>query len=535
MTVLFRHPRIWTGDTAAPWATGLLVADEEILAVGSAEALRERGPGRIVDLPGALVIPGLHDAHLHSASLARGLAGLELRAASSLGEALALVRQRIVDEPSEEWLFGSGWNSNAWEGAPAFDRHTLDAVTGSRPTVLSSLDGHTVWANSTALHAAGITRGTPDPAGGRIERDETGEPTGILREQAAQVFQDVQAGPAGGALEPMLQRCQRVLLSVGVTSITDFDGEDARTAYRTLHQSGRLDLRITKSVPALALDQAIAEGRATGQGDDWLREGPVKLFSDGALGQHTSHMSRDFHGDAGNRGMARLGTEEVAELTRKALRAGIAVATHAIGDQANAVVLDGYEKVLSETSTRRRLRIEHAQHLRPSDVTRLARLGVVASMQPAHCTSDIDLVEDLLAGQDLVSYGWRSLLDAGAVLALGSDSPFGPDSPVAEPSPMFALYAAVTRTRPDGTPAGGWHPQERLTMAEALRAHTFGSAWGDGAEHRKGTLASGRLADFVALDTDLLDEQVIAHEPERIHHARPLATVVGGRVRWQTG
>lgn len=535
--MLYRHPRIWTGDSATPWATGLLIDGEEIVAVGAQEVLQAYGgPSQVVDLPGALVIPGLHDAHIHSACLARDLTNLDLRAARSLPEALAICRQ-AREGVRGEWLFGSGWNVNAWGRASVFDRHTLDAVTYNRPTVLSSLDGHTMWVNSAALRDAGVTRDTPDPAGGRIERDEAGEPTGIVREQATEVFQAVQDGAAGGELEPLLRDCQQVLLSVGLTSITDFDGVDARAAYLTMKEAGHLKLRVTKSIPMVALDEAIAQGRATGHGDDWVRVGPVKLFSDGALGQHTSHMSHDFRNDEGNRGMARLDTEEIIDLTRKGLHAGIAVATHAIGDLANTAVLDAYEEALFETPSppRLRLRIEHAQHLRPADVARFAALGVIASMQPAHCTSDIDLVEDLLAGQDLVSYGWRSLLDAGAVLAFGSDSPFGPDSPVREPSPMFALYAAVTRARPDGSPTGGWRPQECLTMTEALRAHTAGAAYANGEDHRKGTLSAGKLADFVALDTDILDERVIAHEPERIHHARALTTVVGGQVRWQAG
>ncbi|WP_152185424.1 amidohydrolase [Segeticoccus rhizosphaerae] len=536
MTVLFRHPRIWTGDAETRWTTGLLVDDAQLVAVGRQEVLRDHvGPSQVVDLPGTLVIPGLHDAHIHSASLARGLAGLDLRAASSLHEALEMVRRRAGEGSGSEWLFGSGWNSNAWDGAGTLDRQALDAATPDRPTALSSLDGHTMWVNSFALRLAGITRHTPDPVGGRIERDAAGEPTGILRERAAVAIQTIQEGGAGGALEPLLRRCQEVLLSVGLTSITDFDGEDARAAYLAMRDSGHLALRVTKSVPAAALDAAIAQGRATGDGDDWVRVGPVKLFSDGALGQRTSHMCHDFHGAEGNRGIARLDTDQVAALTRKALRARIAVATHAIGDQANATVLDAYAKVRSETASALRLRIEHAQHLRPADVRRFAELGVVASMQPAHCTSDIDLVETLLPQHDVVSYGWRSLLNTGAALALGSDAPFGPDSPVAEPSPMFALYAAVTRRRPDGTPAGGWQPQERLTMVEALRGHTAGSAYADGDERRKGSLVAGKLADFVALDTDILDEQMMAHEPGRIHDTRALATVVGGEIRWQAG
>ncbi len=531
--MLYRHPRIWTGDPAVPWATGLLTDGEKIVAAGVAKDLATHtAPDEIVDLPGAIVIPGLHDAHIHTASLARDLAGLDLRAALSLTEVLSLVHGPAATLPPDAWLFGSGWNVNSWVDSEPPDRRALDSVTGDRRTALFSLDGHTMWANSAALRAAGITRDTPDPAGGRIERDEMGDPTGILRERAAQPLIDLQCGEAGGALEPLLLRCQQVLLSVGLTSITDIDGDDARAAYRSMHDAGRLSLRVTKSIPLTALDEAIAQGTVTGEGDDWMRVGPLKLFGDGALGSHTSHMSRDFVGDEGNRGIARLDMEEIAGLTRRALRAGIAVATHAIGDRANASVLDAYEKVLAEAPTGLRLRVEHAQHIQPCDVSRFGRLGVVPSMQPAHCTSDIDLVDELLDGHDLISYGWRSLLEAGATLAFGSDAPFGPDSPVKEPSPMFALYAAVTRTRPDGSPDGGWQPRERLTMAEALTAHTAGPAYANGEERHKGTLSAGRLADFVALDTDILDRQVIEHETERIHHARALMTVVGGRIRW---
>ncbi len=535
MTVLYRHPRIWTGDCQVPWATGLLTDGEQVLAAGSADELSAHtAPVRVVDLPGALVIPGLHDAHIHTASLATDLANLDLSGTTSQQEALAAIRERVAATESGGWVFVGGWNPNAWDGADVPHRSILDAVSGDRHVVLTSIDGHTMWANSEALRASG-SGGGPDPLGGTIERDEAGRPTGILREGATMALQMFQAGVGVGAagLDPLLEECQERLLSLGLTSITDIDGEETRAAYMRIHERGRLAMRVTKSIPMEWLESVIRQGLATGQGDDWMRIGPVKLFSDGALSSHTSHMSHGFHGDAHNHGMARLDVDQLTGLTRLAVRAGIAVATHAIGDQANHEVLDAYERVLTETPTPLRLRIEHAQHLQPGDVARFARLGVIPSLQPAHCIGDLDLVDELLDGHDLVSYGWRSLLDAGAVPAFGSDAPFAGDAQAKEPNPMTGLYAAVTRTRVDGTPAGGWQPHERLTMTEALRAHTHGSAYANGDEARKGTLTPGKLADFVALDTDLLDEQLLAHEPGRIHQARALATIVGSEIRWQ--
>ncbi len=257
-------------------------------------------------------------------------------------------------------------------------------------------------------------------------------------------------------------------------------------------------------------------------GDNWLRTGPVKIFSDGALGSRTCHMNHPFTGEHGNHGMAVTDLDEILSLVRLANSAGIAVATHAIGDRANQLVLDAYETTHGEGLTGQRNRIEHVQHLRPEDVTRMARLGVVASMQPTHCTSDISLVDSLLAGQDLASYAWRSMLNAGVPLAFGSDAP------VEDPNPFLALYAAMTRSRADGTPAGGWQPEQRLTAAEAFTAHTLGSAYASGDEQRKGILAPGRLADFVAVDVDPFTDS-----PDAVRRTTVLTTVVGGEIRWQ--
>ncbi|WP_377273671.1 amidohydrolase [Peterkaempfera sp. SMS 1(5)a] len=513
---VFRNARIYTGDRAKPLVQALAVDGETIVAAGEESEVRKAvGPSaELVDLDGAAVLPGLNDSHIHTANYARGLSEVDLRDARCLEEALAAISEHAMRLAPGAWLFGGRWNSNTWERPVQPDRLALDAVCPDRPVALPSIDGHTVWVNSVALRMVGIDRTTPDPVGGEIARDAAGEPTGILRESASYPLRELMTG---GELRPQLRAAQEELLALGLTSVHDIDGEDCRAAYLEMYGAGELKLRVHKAIPVKHLDAAIEEGRFTGQGDAWFSTGPVKLFSDGALGSHTCHMSRPFSGDSHNVGIAVTPYDELLRLIRRANAAGIAVATHAIGDQANHLVLDAYEEV--GTRGRLRNRIEHAQHLRRADILRMARLGVVASMQPVHCTSDIDLVDSLLAEQQLSSYAWRTMLNTGVPLAFGSDAP------VEHPNPFPALHAAVTRTRSDGTPPGGWQPQERLSMAEALTAHTLGSAYASGEEAVKGVLAPGRLADLIAVDTDPFVDPVL--------HTQVLTTVVGGEVRWR--
>ncbi|WP_246104657.1 amidohydrolase [Rudaeicoccus suwonensis] len=527
MTVLYRHSRIYTGDPQRPYATGLLADDDVILAIGDFESLAvQHREATVVELGGALVLPGMHDAHIHTASLARELAALDLRRVTTLEQALQHVQQYAETIPSGAWIMGGRWDSNKWTPPGQPTRHDLDRVSGDHPVALASIDGHTMWVNTAALSAVGITFDTPDPAGGVIARDDQGSPTGILREAACEAVERVYASPVSGDLADQLAAAQEHLLSVGLTSVTDLDGEDARAAYLRMKSDGWLNIRVTKGIPVTHLDAAIAEGRRSGDGDDWLRVGPVKLFSDGALGSHTCHMSHGFRGDESNHGMPVLSHEQVLAYARRATDAGIAVATHAIGDQAAHTVLGAYEQLRAETGTSMTLSIEHSQFLQPDDVHRMAQLGVTASMQPTHCTSDITLCEAMLPDSPLVAYGWRTLLDAGVAVAFGSDAP------VEDPNPFFGLHAAVTRQRFDGTPAGGWQPHERVTINEAIAAHTAGSARLTGDFTRKGRLTAGRLADFIAIDTDITDPELIADEPLRIRTAQVLQTVVGGETRW---
>ncbi|HET8593898.1 MAG TPA: amidohydrolase, partial [Intrasporangium sp.] len=385
---LFRHNRIWTGSAEEPWTHALLVEDGRIVAVGTAAL--ENASADVVDLPGAVVLPGLHDAHIHTGWLAEESAAVDLRETRSLAEALVLVERYAAQLPAGAQVRGGRWNQNRWAG-PGPDRWSLDAVTGERVAVLPSVDGHSVWANSAALAAARITRDTPDPVGGRIARDDSGEPTGVLYDDAIDLLPD----PAPDAdVVRALEAVQRDLLSVGLTAITDIDGEEVRQAYLAMHGAGSLRLRVTKCVRDPDLQVAIDEGRRAGDGDARFQVGPVKFFADGALGSRTSHMTEPFIGHE-SCGLAVTPYPVLLQRIRAALAAGLDVCTHAIGDEANRLVLDAYAE-LRPDFPRAVLRIEHAQHVLPLDIERFARLGVVASMQPTHCTTDLEVVDSVI-------------------------------------------------------------------------------------------------------------------------------------------
>ncbi|GGM97758.1 amidohydrolase [Terrabacter tumescens] len=519
---LFRHNRIWTGDTGRsgnPWTDALLVEDGRIVAIGAeaVETAEAAGDAECVDLPGAVVMPGLHDAHIHTEWLSRDLSSVDLREARSLEEALELVRAHAEGLPDDEWLHSGRWNHNRWAVPVQPDRHALDSVSGDRVAALSSVDGHTIWANSLALQRAGITRDTPDPVGGEIVRDASGEPTGILRESAQELLDVIPRDES--PLRPWLERCQDWLLSVGLTSITDIDGEDARAAYAELHADGALRLRVTKCTRDPDLELAIAEGRRSGQGDDVFRVGPVKFFSDGALGSHTAHMTEPFIGHEGC-GIAAMPYDVLLERTLLAARNGLDVVTHAIGDEANRLVLGTFEAVRAE-GLDTLLRIEHAQHVLPVDVPRFRSLDVVASMQPSHCTADLELADEIIGPRRLASYAWRTFLDAGVRVAFGSDAP------VEDPNPFYGLHAAVTRQRPDAQPLGGWRPEEKVTLTEAVHAFTVAAHESVGRTD-VGRLVPGQLADLVAVDRDLwaLEES----SPADIRDTVVLQTWVGGEL-----
>jgi predicted amidohydrolase YtcJ len=523
-------------EESGPDASALAISSDRIVAAGELQDLRPllSPQGRMLDLGGSTVLPGLIDSHLHFCQYSLRLEQVDLQQAPTLEEALRRVAERAARSEPGAWIRGGGWNCNLW-GDGAFPHHSdLDQVAPHNPVVLSSKDGHSTWVNRRAMELAQITATTPDPPGGHIRRDPSGEPTGILQENAAGPVRDVVPQPS---LDETIAACQRGLVNAhraGLTGIHDCEGPQALAAFQELHRRGELTMRVLTHIPAANLDAAIAVGLRDGLGDEWMRLHGVKAFSDGALGSRSAWMLSPYEDDPANLGIPTMAPGALHELIRKANGAGLSVAVHAIGDAANRAVLDAIDAVRASAHARRprrvgsewgrlRNRIEHVQLLHPDDLPRLAQLGVVASMQPIHATSDIDIADLHWGVRAATGYAWRSLLDAGTRLAFGSDAP------VEDISPLLGIHAAVTRRRPDGSPGPeGWYPEQRLTVSEAVYAYTMGAAYAGGEEALKGSLIPGKLADLVLLDRDIF--QI---EPMDILHTHVLATMVGGKFVYQ--
>jgi predicted amidohydrolase YtcJ len=434
---------------------------------------------------------------------------------------LRRVEARARRAGPEEWILGHGWNQNDWAGfGTAAD---LDRVCAGRPAYLTAKSLHAGWANREALRRAGISNATPDPPGGRIQRNSKGSPTGILLESAMSLVADaIPATPMESVVES-IRAAQERLWRSGLTGIHDFDGPVSFQALQILLERGQLDLRVLKSIPHDRLGETAAHGLRSGFGNSRLWVGHVKLFADGALGPRTAAMLAPYDGEPDNTGYLMLDREAVLERGMRAAEAGLGLAIHAIGDRANHEVLEGLTALRRYESEhglpRRRHRIEHVQLLHPDDVPRLAALGVVASMQPVHATSDMTMADRYWGRRSAYGYAWHSQMQAGATLAFGSDAP------VESPDPFLGLHAAVTRRRRDGTPSTeGWIPAERLSIREALSAYTEGPAFAAGRETKLGRLDSGSYADLVVLDRDPFRIPV-----DDLLEIKVLATMVGGR------
>ncbi len=519
------NARVVTLDPDRPAAEALAAAGGRVVLVGTAEAaLSLAGPHTVrLNGRGNLVIPGFVDSHIHFASWAVARRQVDLTGARTLSEALERVRAAAEKVPPGEWVIGRGWDHSTWDGGRFPTRADLDPVVPDRPVLLTRKDGHSIWVNSLALARAGIGRETPDPPGGRIDRDDRGEPTGILREGPAMrlVWQAV-GRPGPDAIESALREAIPEAHRLGLTGIHEIDGREAFQAYQRLNRTGSLTLRVRLFLnPAHELlEPATRLGLMSGFGDDWLRISGVKFFADGSLGSLTALMLEPYEGTEDNCGVAVTAADQLRAWVEAASRAGLAVAIHAIGDRANRVCLDILEATRELWASRGlRPRIEHVQLLHPADIPRLARIGVVASMQPIHCTQDLFLAERHWGARSRYGYAWRSLLDQGTALAFGSDCP------VETLDPFRGLFAAVTRRREDGYPPAGWYPEERLDIWSAVRAYTVGAAFAVGEEGWWGSLRPGSYADLVVLDRDIFEAR-----PEELLDTRVLATVVGGRL-----
>lgn len=526
--MLLINANILTLDPRLPRAEALLIRNGKVAAAGSVKDLRANlaGPEETVDLEGRTVLPGLIDAHLHLEYYSRGLAKVDC-GTDTREECLQRIQARAAETPEGTWVLGHGWNQNIWPGGFG-DAADLDRVVSTHPVYMTDKSLHSGWANQAALRLAGITENTADPKGGRIERDAAGKPTGLLFEAATVLVESVIPAPNPEALAGMIQQGQAELWKVGLTGVHDFDGADVFQALQMLAEAGTLGLRTLKSIPAANLDAALKLGIRSGLGSEFLRVGGLKLFADGGLGVQTAAMLEPYE-NSPSLGMLQMSEDEIFETGRKAVQGGISLAIHAIGDKAVRVVLNALERIRKYEDAQRlphlHHRIEHVQLIHPSDAHRLAELGVTASMQPVHATSDIPAADLHWGARSATAYAWKLLLDQGTAVAFGSDAPVEPASP------FVGMHAAVTRRRRDGTtPPEGWYPAQRIDLNAALQAYTTGAARIAGLEPKQGRLWTGYFADLV-----VLDEDPFKMPPDDLYRITPYAVMTDGKWRWTQG
>jgi predicted amidohydrolase YtcJ len=529
--LLLLNGNIHTMDPRHPRARAVAVAGCRILDVGDDAALRLllRPGAQVVDLEGRTVIPGLTDAHVHFGgySVARYQQQVDLDNVPTRAEAAARVAECARTMPAGRWIQGGGWNRNIWPD-PAFPTAAdLDVAAPDHPVALEDKSRHATWVNSRALELASITAATENPPGGEILRGASGQPTGILLETAAGLVYDAIPDPD---LDTMIQALRQGVAHaqrLGLTGIHDPGHPTVLAALQVLRMREELGLRALVHIPRDGLDHAIGLGLRSGLGDRYVRLGGLKIFADGALGPRTAHMLAPYEGTTDNFGLPTLNADELRNLVCRAHGAGLSVTAHAIGDAANRAVLDAIEyaqgirlKVPQATHPILPDRIEHVQLLHADDVARLAQLGVVASMQPIHATSDMEMAERYWGPRCGLSYAWRSLLENDTCLAFGSDCP------IETLDPLAGIHAAVTRQSTDGRPGPeGWITAQRLTVAEAVHAYTLGAAHASGEASEKGSLTSGKLADLIVLSHD-----IFRVDPTEMLRARVEMTVLDGRI-----
>ena len=518
------YGRVWTGDSATPWAQAVAVAGDSILAVGDSSALArliESGT-RVIRNGKAMVVPGFMDAHTHFLTGGFQLASVDLRDASSPAEFIARLKAHAAKVPPGEWILGGDWDHESWPGTPLPDRSWIDSVTPNNPVFVNRLDGHMALANSAALRLARLSRATKDIPGGMIVRGPGGEPTGVLKDEAQNPVWAVIPTPSPSQSDAALKRAMEWAASKGVTAVADVSVPWYEVAaLRRAHAAGTLTTRASVYVPLGEWRRMADTVRAHGVGDDRLRIAGVKGYVDGSLGSTTALFYQPYNDAPETMGLLVTPEDSLRAWIGGADSAGLQVVVHAIGERANGLLLDIYDSVGKAHGPRdRRFRIEHAQHLRRGDIVRLARSGVMASMQPYHAIDDGRWAEKRIGPERIkTTYAFRSLLDNGARLGFGSDWT------VAPLDPLLGIYAAVTRRTLDDKHPDGWVPGEKVTVEEALRAYTSSNAWGVYAEGSRGKLAPGYQADLVLLDQDLM-----AIPPEALKKVAVRTTVVGGKV-----
>ncbi|MBX3426499.1 MAG: amidohydrolase [Pirellulales bacterium] len=517
--------KTWTGAAVQPWAEAIAIRGERIVAVGARGEINELvGPEtRIVDAGAGLVVPGMGDSHIHLVSGGAHLASVQLRDAATPEEFARRIGEYARTLPAGAWITGGDWDHTHW-GGQLPQRSWIDAVAPDHPVWIARLDGHMALANTAAMRAAGVGDDVADVPGGEIVRNAAGRPTGVFKDNAMGLIARAVPDPTMPQKLAAITAACDYLAERGVTMVHHM-GEFADVAALRLAQSrGLLTVRVYACTPLDQWRQLADEIADQGRGNDLLRIGGLKGFVDGSLGSHTAAMLEPFADDPSSRGLLVCRRDDLYRWTKEADRAGLQVMVHAIGDRAIRLQLDVFEQVARENGPRdRRFRIEHAQHIHPDDLPRFARQGVVASMQPYHAIDDGRWAEAVIGPErSATTYAFRSLLDDGARLALGSDW-F-----VAPATPLEGIAAAATRRTLDGKHPGGWVPAQKIAVEEALRAYTAGVAYAGFQEERLGTLEPGKLADLVVLDRNLLETT-----DDDLPKVRVMATVVGGKMTYR--
>jgi predicted amidohydrolase YtcJ len=531
-SLLLINGKIYQAD-GTPWTVeALAIRDGNIAALGTTKEITGRyDADRVIDLQGRSVYPGFTDAHGHVESLGASLLNLDLTGTASPGE----IRGRIGEWKKQltpgQWIRGRGWDQNDWSEKKFPHHRDLDDVAGDVPVVLSRVDGHAVWVNQRVLEIAGITRETRDPEGGLIVRDPDGSPTGVFVDAAVELLQSVLPRPSEEDRSEAIRRSLAMCASLGLTAVHDMGVDSAGLElYRRLGGRRELPVRVYAVIEAsdtALVSASFARGPEVDLYNGMLTIRAVKTYADGALGSYGAALLEPYSDAPGNRGLTLTSSAALTDLCTRAIDRGFQVCTHAIGDRANAIVLDAYEAALSRAAGANRadprFRVEHAQVVAPADIPRFKRLGVLPSMQPTHCTSDmpwagVRLGEARLRG----AYAWRSFLDAGSII------PGGSDFPVEHPNPLLGFYAAVTRQDLNGQPPDGWLADQRMSRMEALMSFTSWAAYAAFQERSRGSLEEGKLADLV-----VLNEDIMSIEAARIPHVLVDFTIVNGVIRYE--
>ncbi|MBO0700995.1 MAG: amidohydrolase [Zavarzinella sp.] len=526
--------KVWTVDPERPEAQAVAVWRDRIVKVGTdAEVKALVGPKtKVISLDGKRVVPGFYDSHLHFLGGGEQLGRVELKDAkdeAEFGRRLSEFDQKM---PRDRWLVGGNWDHDRAFGGKLPTAQIVDKYVKDRPVFIHRYDGHMALANSAALKLAGVTGDTKEPPGGVIYRLPDGKtPSGIMKDNAMGLVERLIPEPGEDEITEAVRAAMAACAENGLTSVQDMDGSSAktrRTLFRVLQRlarDGQMTVRLDLRWPIGARQDVIALGAETNLGGDFIRVGGVKGFMDGSLGSSTGLMFEPYEGSPDNRGVFVTEPDAMRAMIRSADRAGLSVAVHAIGDRANAVLLDLYAEVAKQNRPRdRRFRIEHVQHLRPSDYRRFKELGVIASMQPYHAIDDGRWAEGRIGPKRCASsYAFRSLKAAGAVLAFGSDWPVAPLDVLA------GIDGAVNRRTLDGKHPDGWFPEQRITVADAIEAYTLGSAYGAFEEKDRGSIRAGKLADLVVLSRDILDPA----ERDKIADTKVQTTIVGGKVVYE--